>query len=158
MAKKSWIQKLLEVKDLPKKVPVPEKWTAKMGEGEMYIPCPMDIYRVMQKVPKGKVITVSEIRNFLAFDNDVVTTCPLTTGIFIWIAANASEEMAQNENRPNDLPYWRTLKSGGVLVEKYPGSIARQMQLLQNEGHQIFQKGKDFKIADLESRLVKLID
>ena len=60
MAKKSWTQKLLDAKDLPKKVSVTEKWIPKMGEGEMYIPSPMDVYRVMQKVPEGKK---TEIKN-----------------------------------------------------------------------------------------------
>jgi hypothetical protein len=44
----------------------------------------------------------------------------MTTGIFAWIAANAAEEQ-KRKGEKEITPYWRTLKSGGVINEKYPG-------------------------------------
>ena len=57
----------------------------------------------MKKITKGKLITTSEIRELLAKKYNVDTACPLTTGIFVNICANASIELNDH------MPYWRTL-------------------------------------------------
>ncbi len=49
----------------------------------------------------------------------------------------------------------RTLKIGGELNKKYPGGIERQ-ELLENEGHTIFNRGKKLFVKDFEDKLVKL--
>jgi alkylated DNA nucleotide flippase Atl1 len=65
----------------------------------------------------------------------------ICTGIFARVAAGAAEEdLAQG--RKNITPYWRTLKAGGVINERYPGGVARQKMLLQKEGHKVKPKGK----------------
>ena len=51
--------------------------------------------------------------------------CPLTTGLFARIAAEAAMEEA-SEGRKRITPYWRTLKQGGELNPKYPGGIESQ--------------------------------
>lgn len=50
----------------------------------------------------------------------------------------------------------RTLKIGGELNKKYPGGIERQKELLENEGHTIFNRGKKLFVKDFEDKLVKL--
>jgi len=47
---------------------------------------------------------------------------PITTGIFAWIAANAAEERKQKGER-GITSYWHTLKTGGVINEKYLGGV-----------------------------------
>ena len=74
----------------------------------------------MRKVPKGKLTTINEIRSALARKHRVDVGCPITTGIFAWIAANAAEEAAA-DGAKRVTPYWRTLKTGGELNPKYPG-------------------------------------
>jgi len=51
----------------------------------------------MKKVPKGKLITINEIRSALAAKHHATIGCPLTTGIFAWISANAAEEQNSKE-------------------------------------------------------------
>jgi len=72
----------------------------------------------------------------------------LTTGIFVMLVAHAAEETK------NDVPYWRTLKTGGIINEKYPGGINYQKKLLEREGHKVIQKGKKFIVQDYEKVLV----
>ena len=48
----------------------------------------------MKKVPKGKLITINEIRSILAKRHGASIGCPITTGIFAWIAAHAAMEEA----------------------------------------------------------------
>jgi hypothetical protein len=109
----------------------------------------------MRKVPKGKLLTINEIRMHLARTHHVTTGCPITTGIFAWIAAHAAEEAA-GKGAKRITPYWRTLKTGGELNPKYPGGIANLKKRLEAEGHRVVQKGKRFLVADFEKSLVKL--
>jgi len=124
------------------------------GTGTIVIPAPREVDEIMKQVPKGKLITVSEIRALLAKKHGATIGCPLTTGIFANIAAHAAEEAAA-EGEKNITPYWRTLKSGGELNEKFPGGVEAQAAHLREEGHTIEPgKGKKPpKVKDFEKYL-----
>ena len=139
-------------KGLPKVGPVCGQGTAKWGSGIMVIPSPREVDGIMKQVPRGKLITINQIRAALANRHHADFACPITTGIFAWIAANAAEE-AVSEGQKRVTPYWRTLKSGGELNEKYPGGIAKLKQRLEAEGHTVIKKGKRFVVADFEKAL-----
>ncbi len=109
----------------------------------------------MKKVPKGKLITINQIRSILAQKHKASIGCPITTGIFAWIAAHAAEERAA-EGKKRITPYWRTLKTDGIINEKYPGGVQAQKRLLEKEGHKVIHKGKKHIVLDFEKRLVKL--
>ena len=81
--------------------------------------------------------------------------CPITTGIFAWIAAHAAEEAAA-AGAKRISSYWRTLKSGGEINPKYPGGIEGVRRRLRAEGHKVIQKGKRFLVDGFEQSLVKL--
>src|SRR5207247_841128 len=100
---------------------------------------------------KGELVTVSEIRSRLARDNGVDVACPLTTGIFIRIAAEAAEEDFRN-GRKRVTPYWRVIRDDGSLNEKFPGGVKTQSQRLNEEGHTIAPgKGKKHsRVKDFE--------
>jgi hypothetical protein len=78
--------------------------------------------------------------------------CPLTTGIFSWVAAHAAAE-AEAEGAKRITPYWRTLKAGGEVNPKYPGGPEAVARRLRAEGHRIARKGKRLLVADYEQRL-----
>ena len=118
--KKTWRQKLTEAKGLPKVSKVDRKLSRQWGEGKMVIPAPVEVDALMKRVPKGRLITVNDLRAALAIRHKADFACPLTTGIFAWIAAHAAEE-ASAEGVRRITPYWRTLKNGGELNPKYPG-------------------------------------
>src|SRR5258705_4134810 len=113
-AKKSWREKLADSKGLPKVAKVCGNMTKRWGEGKMVIPAPMEVDALMKKVPKGRVVTINELRAALAAKHKVDLACPITTGIFSWIAAHAAAE-AEAEVAKRITPYWRTLKSGGSV-------------------------------------------
>lgn len=94
------------------------------GTGTVVIPAPREVNEIMGKIPKGKVITINEIRSILARKHSASISCPITTGIFAWVAAHAAAEMAA-EGEKDITPYWRMLKSGGELNEKYPGGALK---------------------------------
>jgi alkylated DNA nucleotide flippase Atl1 len=153
--KKTWQEKLADSKDLPKVVKITEKMSKRWGSGTVVIPAPKEVDEIMKKVPKGKLITINQIREILAKKHGATIGCPLTTGIFAWIAAHAAEEAA-SEGKKDITPYWRTLKTGGGLNPKYPGGIELQEKLLREEGHTIIRKGKKCFVADFEKYLIKL--
>ena len=117
------------------------------------IPRPRDVDALMKKVPKGKLTTINELRVAVARQYNADMGCPITTGIFAWIAAHAAAE-AQADGRKRVTPYWRTLKKGGEVNPKYPGGVAAQRILLETEGHKVVKKGKRFLVVDFEKRVV----
>jgi len=156
--RKSWREKLVDDKDLPKTGRISGRMTTRWGRGTMVIPAPREVDALMKRVRKGKLITINEIRTALAKKHGVNVCCPITTGIFAWIAAYAAEETlsdatANRRGKPKITPYWRTLKTGGELNPKYPGGIPRLRRRLTAEGHRIVAKGKRFFVADYETCL-----
>lgn len=153
--KKTWQEKLHDDKGLPSVVTLDgamaERWHART----MVIPAPVEVDALMRSVPRGKVITLDMIRRRLAVHHGTDTACPLTTGLFAWIAANAAEEAAA-QGASDLTPYWRTLKAGGALNPKYPGGIAVQQALLEVEGHIIVAgtKSRPPRVRDFELALM----
>lgn len=153
--KKSWSDKLRDSKGLPKVQKISGKMSKRWGRGTVVIPAPLEVDEMMRKVPRGKLVTINEIRSALARRHNATIGCPLTTGIFAWIAANAAEEQRRQGNQ-DITPYWRTLKKGGVLNEKYPGGADAQKRLLEQEGHRVVPKGKRYVVADFEKSIAKI--
>lgn len=150
---KSWREKL--EKDIqPKLVDIPDKWASRIGQGKMLVPSPLLVDAVIQKIKKGKLATVNNIRDFLADEYKADMTCPLTTGIFLNIAANAAQE-DKAKGKSKITPWWRVLKEGGQLNPTYPGGIKQQRQLLKQEGFDIVSdKNKNrYFVSDYEKKL-----
>src|SRR5690349_1938954 len=120
--RKSWREKLADNKGLPRVEKVSPRQSSRWGSGTFVIPAPREVDHLMKSVPTGKLVTINEIRAALAKKHHANFACPITTGIFAWIAANAAEEAA-TEGQIGMTPYWRTLKSDGQLNPKYPGGI-----------------------------------
>jgi hypothetical protein len=147
MEKKTWADKLAKAKGLPKKVKARGK--------KMVVPAPKDIDRLMKKPKKGKLITVNMIMGRLSKKYKTQTCCPLTTGIFVWIAANAAQEELDS-GKKIVTPFWRTLKSDGSLNPKYPGGEMAQAKRLLKEGHRLARKGTKLVVQDFERKLQRL--
>ena len=123
-ANKDFNAMLREARDMPRiQIVTDEKTIAKYGGSRMFFAPPAQYDAIMKRVPFGKLLTVAQIRDYLARQNGADFTEPLTAGIFVSIAAWASFQRAQDET-----PYWRTLKAGGELNPKYPGGVAAQRE------------------------------
>jgi len=153
--RKRWSDKLRDSEGLPKVQKISGKMSKRWGRGTVLIPAPLEVDEMMRKVPRGRLVTINEIRSALARRHNATIGCPLTTGIFAWIAANAAEEQRRQGNQ-DITPYWRTLKKGGVLNEKYPGGADAQKRLLEQEGHRVVPKGKRYVVADFEKSIARI--
>jgi hypothetical protein len=154
-SRKSWQEKLHDNKGLPKVANIEGKLSTRWGTGTMVVPAPVEVDELMRRVRKGKLVTINELRGALAKKHGVNVACPITTGIFSWIAAHAAAE-AQAEGAKQFTPYWRTLKTGGELNPKYPGGIPALKKLLSAEGHRVEQRGKRWFVTDYEHSLAQL--
>jgi len=142
-------------KDMPKIQTVSDPETIRRyGGGRMLLAPPLAYDALMKRIPTGKLTTAAELRAALAREADADFTDPMTAGIFIQIAAWASEQRGMDPT-----PWWRTLKIGGELNPKYPGGAETQKERLESEGHTILCKGRKnlrYFVADYESALETL--
>ncbi|MHC5082083.1 MAG: hypothetical protein ACYTHN_24020 [Planctomycetota bacterium] len=60
-------------------------------KGKLLIPTPQDVGGLMRRVRKGKLATLKGIQDALAQEHRADLTCPLCTGIFARLAAEAAE-------------------------------------------------------------------
>jgi len=109
----------MESKGLPRVEKITPKLARRWGKGTVVIPAPIEVNELMRKVPQGKLVTINEIRSALARKHNATIACPLTTGIFVSMAAKAAEEQRQRSAK-GITPYWRTLNNGGVINERTP--------------------------------------
>jgi alkylated DNA nucleotide flippase Atl1 len=147
--RKSWEEKLNDAKDLPKVVQLKGKAKRRWKAETLAIASPREIFSFIQNVPAGKVATIADLQAAVAKKHAAEMGCPLTTGIFTWIAANASEEF--EVKRPGSgAPYWRILKSDGSLNPKFPGGVERQAKRLAKEGVASERRGVKTRVVGLE--------
>ena len=129
--------------------------TEDIGAGRrVLVATPLLVDGLIRKVEKGKLVTVRQLRERLARDFGADSTCPLTTGIFIRIAAEVAEEDL-GRGVTEVTPYWRVVRNDGGLNEKFPGGVDIQAARLKDEGH-IIEPGKGKKppkVKDFEKAL-----
>jgi len=148
---KTWAEKLAIAKAKPG---LPKVFFCDQSKMRFVVPSPTEVEQIMATVPKGKLITMTQIGQRLRQAHNVDIACPMTTGIFAWIVAHAAEESAA-AGAADVVPWWRVLKTGGLLNPKYPGGGKIQKDRLEAEGHRIIKKGKkNLMVADHEQRLV----
>jgi alkylated DNA nucleotide flippase Atl1 len=156
MAKKTFNEKLNHSGDLPKVVKIDDPRFVKIYKTTtMAIAAPLEYDQLMKKVPKGKVTTIDRMMAHMAKKHNAGCACPITAGLFVKIAAFASEERLHGQPcSKNETPWWRTLKKDGQLKEKFPDGIDGQRVRLEAEGHTIIQKGKRFLVESYEKKLL----
>lgn len=94
-----------------------------------------EVYKVVQKIPKGKVSTYGDISNFLKLNN------PRVVGYALHV----------NDN-PDTIPCHRVVNKKGELAKGYAfGGLGIQKKLLETEGVG-FKQDK----VDLENYLYKI--
>ena len=148
----SWRAKLEKPREA-RLVAVPAKMS-RFGSGMMLIPTPKLVDELIRRIPKGKLATVSELRRKLAADFKAGVTCPLTTGIFVRIAAEAAEE-DREQGRKRITPYWRVVKDDGSFNPKLPGGVAQQTRTLRAEGFEVSTSGGSPRLRNFEDRLIR---
>ena len=122
----------------------------------MIVSTPREVDSILRQVPPGRLTTLDDNRQCLARRHGTTIACPVSTAIFIGIAARAALEMRE-QGVEAVTPFWRALRSDGALNPKYPGGIRLQQAMLEAEGHSIVRKGKASFVANHEAALADLV-
>jgi hypothetical protein len=150
MPKKTFNEKLNHAGDLPKVETITNpRLIERYKATTIAIAAPLDYDALMKKVPKGKLTTIDRMMAHFAKKYNAGCACPMTAGIFVNIAAHASEERGGKD----ETPWWRTLKKDGLLNEKYPDGVEGQKLRLEAEGHRVVQKGKKYFVEGYEGKV-----
>jgi alkylated DNA nucleotide flippase Atl1 len=102
-------------------------------DGRMLVSTPEEVESFVAKIPKGHVITLTELRKQLADSHGADLTCPMSTAIFLNVVARAHAEREVETGKPG-VPWWRVLRANGSLNDKFPGGAAEQARRLRLEG------------------------
>ncbi len=116
-AKKSWAEKMEQDHSVVK---ILDKDFADMKAGsKMYISNPKTIEAYIRKIPKGSSVDLKTLRNDLAIEHMAEVTCPVTTGIFLRIVAEAAnEQLEQGKSIGRITPFWRVVNEKMPLAKK----------------------------------------
>jgi hypothetical protein len=102
------------------KLAVLEKPFAGLEPGKLlWISTPAEISAYLQSIPIGETRSVATLRDELATRHGADATCPLTTGIFLRVAAEATLEQIQEGLDPEQaVPFWRVVDPASPLAKK----------------------------------------
>lgn len=144
-ARKSAVQKR-DSAPPPRVQPITSSKSKTFPVGNMLIASPLELQAVIRQIPAGSVLTLDALRDHLAHKWHADYTCPLTTGIFLRVVAEAAEEEG------NGVPYWRVVRGDGRLTMLLPGGEAGQAEKLREEGVRCVAAGKTGRrVADLST-------
>lgn len=121
--------------------------------GSMVVSTPAEVNALIRTLRAGELVTLDDVRQALARRHGTAVACPVSTAIFVNMAARASEEnraMAMPDEALT--PYWRVIKNGGFLNPKYPGGAEGQAALLAAEGVRSSPLRKQLAVFDYEER------
>lgn len=156
--KNTWIDKRDQILE-PEIKHGPDNWNESMGGGgtRMLISTPKIIDETIRHIPEGKLVTMSGLRESLATQAGADYTCPLTTGIFLRIAAEAAE-MERDMGQTDLAPWWRVIRDDGSMNEKMPGKGHLQHDMLLSEGHAVIHKprGNKLIVQDYKAETVQI--
>jgi hypothetical protein len=115
---KSWIQKR-ECGKAPHIKTIDKSFGGIPSGSKMLISSPQEIDAFITQIPCGISIEPADMRKQLAQKHGADATCPVTTGIFLRIVAEAAlEEYSQGTPATQITPFWRVVSSGSALAKK----------------------------------------
>jgi len=115
---KTWKEKLEDSK--PPQIKKVNKSMVGMKAGQvMLIASPAIVDEFIQNVPEGTAVNVKEMRASLAEQYNAEVTCPITTGIFLRIVAEAAYEAYENGQKIDNItPFWRIFDAKTTTLKK----------------------------------------
>jgi hypothetical protein len=116
--KKSWLDKLNENKE-PKIKKIDIDFADIPAGSNMFIATPKLIDQYINEIGVGKRIDLKTLRKDLAIEHNADYTCPVTTGIFLRIVAEANyEKLQQGKHLQEITPFWRVIEPNSALAKK----------------------------------------
>lgn len=132
-SKKTWLDKLNEKKE-PKTKRIDIDFADIPAGSNMFIATPKLIDEYIQQIEIGKRIDIKTLRKDLAIEYNADYTCPVTTGIFLRIVAEANYEKLQNGKHVGEItPFWRVIEPKSALAKKLTFGQEFLLQQIEKE-------------------------
>ena len=111
-------ERLAQKKD--KKIVVLDHEFAGIKSGQkMFVATPQIVDDYIRRIPFGETRTIVRLRNELARKHRCDAACPMSTSIFVRIAAEAAlEDLAEGASTSDVTPFWRVLTSKDKITKK----------------------------------------
>ena len=116
--KKSWIEKR-DIGKVPHVTVIDKAFAGIPAGSKLLISSPIEIEEFVRSIPKGKQVETPEMRQILAERHHADATCPVSTGIFLRIVAEAAlEEYNSGKPLSKVAPFWRIISPNSALAKK----------------------------------------
>ncbi|MDI9366207.1 MAG: hypothetical protein QM541_14715 [Flavobacterium sp.] len=131
--KKTWLDKLNAKKE-PQVKRIDIDFADITAGSNMLIATPQLIDQYIQQISFGKHVDSKTLRKDLALAHNAHHTCPVTTGIFLRIVAEANYEKWQQGKPIEDItPFWRVIEPNSALAKKLSFGQAFLQQQIEKE-------------------------
>ncbi len=129
--KKTWLEKLNENKE-PKIKRIDIDFADIPAGSNMFIATPKLIDQYVKEIGFGKRVDLKTMRKDLALEHNADYTCPVTTGIFLRIVAEANyEKLQQGKGVEEITPFWRVIDPKSTLAQKL--SFGKELLVSQRD-------------------------
>lgn len=129
MKSTSWRAKVAKPKE-SKKVVLDSDFAGIKAGSRLFVATPMIVDQYLRRIPRGEVRTIERMRRELARRNQCDATCPVSTAIFLRMAAEAAlEDLASGKGLDAVTPFWRLIDPDSKIAGKLsvgPSWIAEQ--------------------------------
>ena len=129
-----WTARLHAAKQ-PKRVRLDKDFAGIKAGTMLFVGTPPIIDAYLRQVPPGETRTIERMRRELARAHQCDATCPVSTAIFLRIAAEAAIEGMEAGQAWTDVsPFWRVIAPDSTIARKLPldpAWIAHQRALEQ---------------------------
>jgi hypothetical protein len=116
---KSWTDKVNDESKVEQVKRLDKDFADMPANSMMLIATPKIIDEYVRAIPKGKAISLQHMRKDLALTYGAEYTCPVTTGIFLRMVAEAAHEQLQaGKSVKTVAPFWRVVDEKSPLNKK----------------------------------------
>lgn len=134
MAKKTWAEKLNNGHE-PKVEVVDKDFSWVKAGTKILIVNPIVIKEQIEAIPRGQQKTVPHIRDELAQQFGADMTCPMSSGIFVRIVAEAAwDEHLAGKPLEKITPFWRVVDPASPLANKLACGAEFVNEMRRKEG------------------------
>ncbi len=129
-----WTEKLHMKKDHQVKR-ITQRFADIPENSNMLIATPAIFDAYIRQIPKGQFRSIKEMRRDVAQCYEAHDTCPVTTGIFVRIVAEAAvEQFLAGVDTEAITPFWRILDAKASIVQKLSFDVSFITEQRMREG------------------------
>src|SRR5262245_38198780 len=135
MAKRKTWQEKLNINRKPEVVRIEKSYAGIPVGAQVLVSTPNEVNAFVRRIPEGRFVPPEEVRRRLAVKHGADTACPLATGIFLRIMAEAAwEQIQQGKDSADVTPFWRVVPPRSSLAKKLACGEAFVRKMQRQEG------------------------